>query len=332
MEAEVRAIDLGYGRVKLAKGEDRDGAAILDVFPSIVARAQGNLGEGYARQRNTVKVEYKGLIYEVGQDAILSTETSSVRKADLRFVYSDDYRILMRASIMKMALSRIRVLVLGAPVMNYGEVKEYLGKQYRGVIDLGNGASSVHVDDVMVLPQPIGGFIHYGKTNGIYERMKNEVTLVIDPGYYTLDWVVTRGLKPVPGKSGSHPGGMHSVLRAIANVFANHGVTNPHDLFFYDKIDRAIYAGERFTLFGKDYDLLQHAEVAQRVIENGMNALTASVGDPGNIDNIVLVGGAAKAYLSSLRRHFDKHEMHLVDNPAFANVAGFYEAGVEAIS
>ena len=329
LDKTVRSIDLGYGRVKFVKAVALDGNPITDAFPSIVARAQRSLGDGYSMERNTIPVEYGGVAYEVGQDVLLATGAYSTRTTDMGFIKSDPYHVLMMGCLKKMALEQIHLLVLGAPVLNYGEVKSYLQGRYTGQVDIGGGRR-VNIERVMVLPQPLGGLVRYGQLNGVYERMRDEVTLTIDPGFFTLDWMVSKGLSLVPGRSGSHPGGMAGIIRALAHEIAKAaGESNIENLFNMDKIDKALYSGARFTIYGKELDLKQYAGVAQRVVAEGLEALTASVGDASGVDNIILLGGAAHAYLSVLRRKFVKHEILLLDNPVFANVLGFQAAGEE---
>ena len=331
LDNTVRSIDLGYGRTKFVKAVAMDGNPITDAFPSIVARVQGSLGGGYSMERNTIQVEYGGVTYEVGQDVLLATSAYSTRTTDMGFIKSDPYHVLMMGCLKKMALERIDLLVLGAPVVNYLEAKVYLQRRYTGQIDIGGGRH-VNIERVMALPQPLGGLVRYGQMNGIHEQMRDEVTMTIDPGYFTLDWMVSKGLNLVPGRSGSHPGGMAGIIRAMAHEVAKAtGESNVENLFNMDKIDRAIYSGARFTIYGKEFDLKQYAGVAQRVVAEGLEALSASVGDASGIDNIILLGGAAPAYLSVLRRQFVKHEIHLLDAPAFANVLGFQAAGEEVM-
>lgn len=116
--------------------------------------------------------------------------------------------------------------VLGAPVSNYDEAKRYLAGHFQGNIDLGAG-QLVFVKTVLVLHQPLGGFAYLGKRFGVYDRIRNDTNLIIDPGHYTLDWMIAhggpKGLVMMPSRSGSFAGGTSSIIRTIASQIAATG-------------------------------------------------------------------------------------------------------------
>jgi len=326
----VRAIDLGYGRVKYTTGRDAGGGFLCGAFPSITGRAGSKrLGGGFFAERKTITVKFNNLDYEVGEDAILATGGYATRMLDMHYVRSDTYQVLMRGAIKMMNVDVIDVLVLGSPVVNFNEVRDYLRSQFVGRINL-DGAKTVDVRRVIVLPQPLGGYAWFGKENNVYERIRTQMNLIADPGYFTLDWMVSRGTNFIPERSGSHPGGMSAIIRAITREIAikeNSG--NLDSLFVWDNIDRYFYAGEPFTFKGRDYDLSRHVQAAKALIDNTVDALAAKVGGVHDIERIILVGGGAKHYASALRDRFSGFSIHTVENPEFANVQGFQYVGEE---
>lgn len=328
----VRAVDVGYGRVKFIKGRLPSGGYACESFPSVVGFAQSrSLGGGYFAERSTVTVAYKGAEYEVGPDALLSTGASSTRNLDMNYVRSDDYQILLRGALKMMGLPRIDVLVLGAPVANYEEAKEHLRSAFTGRIAV-DRSFEVRVESVLVLPQPLGGYAWHGRASGTYDRIRRELNLLIDPGYFTLDWLVALGTKIVPGRSGSHPAGMSSLVRLLASEVARASGGGMDSLFLWDAIDRHFSTGEPLRLMGRPYDLGRHSGAIERLLASAAEAIAARVGDARDIQNVILVGGPAKLYEPAIRKALPGHAIQVAEEPVFANVRGFQLVGEELAS
>ncbi|MDE3023714.1 MAG: hypothetical protein KGI54_18010, partial [Pseudomonadota bacterium] len=269
----IRAIDLGYGRVKLTAGKLDNGNNRCSAFPSIVGRAGGkNLGGGFFNERKTMVVRFNDLNYEVGEDAIMATSGHSTRILDMRYVFSDNYQVLMRGALKAMGDNHIDVLVLGAPVSNFMETRDYLRSSFKGIIDL-DGTRSVNIDKVIVLPQPLGGYAWFGKQHNIYARISKQLNLIVDPGYFTLDWMVSKGVNFSSERSGSHPGGISSIIRSVAREISQAEHTgNMDSLFTWDAIDQYFYANEPFLLKGREYDLSKHMQAAKMLVDEAVDA------------------------------------------------------------
>ena len=329
MESVVRAIDVGYGFTKFTSGKDDNGRYLCKSFASITAFAsKKTLGAGVFKERDTVNVMLEGQEYEVGQDAILAASGWSSRNLDMRFVYSESYKVLMLGALKMMNVPKIDVLVLGAPVSNFDDVKDYLRRQYTGTIEL-DANTKVEVSRVIALPQPLGGYAWLGKEQGNYEKIKHQLNLIIDPGYFTLDWLVARGTIQLPDRCGSYPGGMSAVIRALAAEISKKTNVDMNSLIVMDNIDRYFYEGKPFTLMGKEYDLKQHAAASRQVVSRAIEALSTKVGNQSDIENIILVGGGAKLFASGVRKAFPHHAILSSESSSFSNVLGFAAIGEE---
>src|SRR5690606_26267692 len=217
MISVVRAIDVGYGMTKYVLQSEGTGKFTCGSFPSLVTLGTGRqLGAGYFDERDTVLVQWQGQSYEVGADVSLALRGHNTRVLDASYIRSDDYQILIRGVLKRMGLSRLDLLVLGAPLLNFDQVSSALQASFTGTIDLG-AKERVEICRVVVLPQPVGGLAWSGsQSRGVAHQIKDR-TLLIDVGYFTVDWLVAEGTRVLPERSGSYPGGVSTLIRELAN-------------------------------------------------------------------------------------------------------------------
>lgn len=334
MTAIVRAIDVGYGNTKYVVFHERGEQVQCSLFPSTApqAGASTDLSGGVFQKRNTVTVEVNGVSYEVGRDARLAQDASYGRVLDSKYSLSDVYLALVRGAISYMGVSHIDVLVLGLPVNTFDTYQETLAERMTGVHRVPSPTSSdpsktveVEVRAVRVIPQPIGGFFDYAIRNNLYGRMKNQMNLLIDPGFYTLDWVVAHGVKMANARSGAHSGGMSAVLATMAEAIGRELGTQLND---YSLLDDAIRTGTSPRFFGKPFDIDRHIKIGKEKARQFVSVLANRVGNNGvDIDNIILAGGGAEFFKDLIQEKFPHHELVITDDPVFANVRGFQLAG-----
>lgn len=330
----VRAIDVGYGNTKFVVLRQGGGEVHCGIFPSVTPQASTtiDLGGDVFQRRNTAIVDVNGVSYEVGKDAMLAQDSSYGRTLDPSFALSDPYIALVRGAIYYMGVDHINVLVVGLPVNNFESKKEELEKRLVGEhsIPLSRGTSGrsgvkkVHVAQVRVLPQPIGAFFDYSMQEDRYSKMRNEMNLVIDPGYYTLDWVTARGTKIVNARSGAYSGGMSAVLSVLGEAVSKKLGTQLVD---YSMIDEALRSNTNPRFFGKEFDIQPYMALAKDKARQFVAVLANKVGSAADIDNILLAGGGAHFFKDIIAEKFDKHTINITPDPVFANVRGFQFAG-----
>lgn len=329
----VRAIDVGYGHTKFSVDSNGAGQVHCQRFPSIATLPAANtfVGAGF-RRRNTLQVRVAGQIYEVGPEVIDAVGPHATRHRDAQFVFSPHYSALVRGALKAMQVRALDALVLGAPVANHSEVADHLRRQFSGRIDL-DGEREVEVGQVLVLPQPLGGFAWLAEQHGIYDRVRAQLNLIVDPGYFTLDWLVAMGTRQRPERSGSHPAGVAAIIDGLLKAIAQgRGGALDANLELRERIDRALYEGSPFTLGSHAYDLAQHEGVIREVVHRGVTELRATVGSSADLENIVLVGGGAPIYLEPLKQAFPQHTVLSLSDPAFANVCGFQIVGERVLA
>ncbi|PLX74809.1 MAG: hypothetical protein C0607_09940 [Azoarcus sp.] len=327
----VRAIDVGFGNTKHTLFRPKRGEITCDFFPSIAPPMQSSgkidlAGQLYQRH-NVVNVRVGNVTYVVGKDAYLSQDASFGRTLDQSYAMSDAYMALVRGAIAYMNVPRIDVLVVGLPVNTHHELSEALADRLTGFHPIPGPEGSeveIEVGHVMVLPQPVGGFFDYSTRNKVYATLSKQVNLLIDPGYYTLDWVVAHGIKMVNTRSDAHEGGMSSILASIADKISQEIKTPIKDC---TRIDDAIRTGTNPRFNGKEFDLSEVIHVGEEKARQFISVLANKVGSAVDIDNIILVGGGAAFLQDEIQARFPNHTITIADDPVFANVRGFQLAG-----
>jgi plasmid segregation protein ParM len=332
----VRAVDVGYGNTKYVLSHQEGKDVVCRLFPSIApqAAATKDLAAGVFSRRNTATVEVNGMRYEVGKDAELAQDTSYGRILDAEYSMSDAYMALLLGALYYMRQPRIDMLVLGLPVHLHDQLATKLRNRVVGahVIPSPHDESQsqvmrVEVATAHVIPQPIGAFLDHSIRSMAYNRMKNEMNLLVDPGYYTLDWVVARGVKMVNARSGAHPGSMSAVLRAIGDAISP-ALGSP--ITDYSEIDNAIREDRNPYFFGHEFtDFPKYLAVGRKKARQFVQVLVSKVGHGIDIQNIILAGGGAAFFRGVIEEKFPRHNIQIAGEPVYANVRGFQLAGTQ---
>lgn len=329
-EKIVRAVDVGYGNTKFVQFHAPGGEIGCGLFPSLAPQASAgtDLTGGVFQRRNTVIIDVNRVRYEIGRDAKLAQDASYGRTLDADFSMTDAYMALVRGAISYMGVPHLDHLILGLPVSTHAQHHAALAKRMIGthrIPDQAGNQIEVAVRSVSVTPQPIGAFFDYTIRNNVYGRMRNQTNLLIDPGYYTLDWVVAHGVKMVNARSGAHSGGMSSIL---ATVGESVGEELGHQLSDFSAIDEAIRTGVSPRFFGKAKDITEHIRLGKEKARQFVSVLANKVGNGGvDIDNIIVAGGGAEFFRDLIQEKFPNHELVITEDPVFANVRGFQLAG-----
>jgi plasmid segregation protein ParM len=328
----VRAIDVGYGNTKFVVGTAQ-GDVQCDHFPSLVPLAATNdLGAGLLQRRSTFVVDVNGVRYEVGKDSVIAQGANPSRVLDPSFAKTDAYLALIRGAFCYMDTAEIGKLIVGLPVSTVKELGPDLERRLTGEhpIPAGNGKSQiVNVHSVKALAQPLGAFFDYTHRTNTYHDMKSQMNLIIDPGFFTLDWLLCKGIKPIDSRSNAHNGGMSSILRVLADEIGKRFKTQISDLSL---IDNALRHNKGIKVFGKEFPLDEFKPLIQAQAKQAVSALVANVGSGVDIENILIAGGGATIYFDAIKDAFPHHDIKIARDPIYANVRGFQRAGDQLMS
>lgn len=330
----VRAIDVGYGNTKFVKDRYINSSEIgCSIFPSLAPKASSSsfaMSEGFRDKRDTSRVLVAGVEYEVGPDSAMALGgTESGRVLIESYCETETYQALVNGALLRMDVDHIDVLVLGLPMSTWKARKEYLKDAMTGLHQV-SADREVLIERCIIAPQPLGGFYDHGMRNGSIRHMKDEVNLVIDPGFWTLDWVLAAGVTPIDQRSGAvNNGGVADLLRAVRDQLAIDFDTSEGEVGSIEKIDHRLRNGEPQRLFGRESERphREYLKIAQSRAADALRKMMASIGSTGDIDNIILVGGGQHIYADLIREQFPRHEIQIADNPVFSNVRGFQIIG-----
>lgn len=355
----VRAIDAGYGLTKSTLDVLEDGTIVCGHFASLAVSSDPQTMRSLnIRQRNTVDVTVDGAQFEVGPDILQAQTGNDVgREIGENWTQAPNYKAIMLGALHYMNQEVIDLLVLGLPVNQYLSEDRInrLRDAYKGTHALPNG-KSVKVKDVLVQPQPFGGYMdmadHLDDINALIaakrkkhldeegvdigldqikspdDLMGNHCILVVDPGEYTLDWLlVDRGGINTKASGAASDSGRHRVVNDVVRVLAQDLGRDipPANL---SRINDALRTGSVLKLGGKVVDLKKYSTViSQSVLDPISRLLEGLRGLEDRIDIILLVGGHPAIYESELAKRFPYTPIFLPPESLYANVRGFQQTG-----
>lgn len=342
--AVVRVVDVGFGDTKFLRNVLPNGACEWDNFQSIAAvstRANADIG-GVFDRLDLVSIDVDGIVFRVGRDAAYAQGAFDRQSRDNSFAHTPAYQALTLGALWHMQEPVIDRLVVGLPLNTYVANRDQLRKTLIGrhrlpSFDTGrldeNTDVEIEIKSVHVMPQPMGALLYHATSTKDVDLMSG-VSLVLDLGYYTLDFMVTRGTRMFPERQGAIEGGMSAA---------------------YDAIDRAITAAIRaeggmdVSLSDKLYlyaQALQHPDMTLRTsagcvelkpllrhldhaIEQQLKPVLTRIGNVSDIQHLILAGGGA-TYLEPLikNRFVGFESIFVADKPQYSNLYGYYTAGL----
>ncbi len=343
-DLSVRAIDVGYGNVKFTlRHVDMDKPIECSIYPSRSPMATGkSLTAELLRARDTVVVKVGEHEYEVGKQvnyAMGDNDESAVLERD--FCLTDAYLARLLGALYYMRcndpqgvpytpVSTIELLVVGLPVSTYKskDLVKSLTKRLTGYHELPN-ERSVEVKRVVALAQPLGAFYEYATQNKLLDMMKSQNTLIIDPGFFTFDWLLM-GENFIANDRMSHSvnRGVSAILECMADEINKQEGKNVRESKLVRLLEDHYRTGNPFILFNKEIDLSKYEEKGIAVVANeAVSQMVKLIGDGSDIHNIILAGGGAKFYQNAIQAKYPYHEVLIMKEPVFSNVRGFQIAG-----
>jgi plasmid segregation protein ParM len=320
----VRAVDVGFGNTKYVS--NIVGADIRCAnFPSIACPSMREPANqpGFER-RKTVAIPVNGLFYEVGPEVELAAGAFRATQMHDRYIETPEYLALLRGALAMMKIPAIDLLVLGLPVSSFAAKKSVLEKAMAGVHEIGHGRR-VTVKKVLAVAQPHGALVDFACQHQKAAAIEHELSLIVDPGSRTFDWLVARGMRLVQNKSFSANRGVSDMLQAIADEISADIGAPFSDI---DAIDRALRTGKKPTIFQKPYDLSKAMPIVHSIAQQAVASMMRWVGDAHSFQNIILVGGGAYLFKKAVKEAFPNHRVLEVKDPMHANVRGFQIAGM----
>lgn len=151
--------------------------------------------------------------------------------------------------------------------------------------------------------------------------------LVVDPGFFSVDWVVIANKDLHRHSSGTSLNASSVVLEEAARLMAkDHGAT-----VATEALENAMRAGKSSILvLGQRVELAPYLEQASQTVGDVVTqALLKSLRTEGSgFDLVVLVGGGAGFFRAAIQSAFPRLRVVSPKEPVYANARGFWLMGM----
>lgn len=323
MNIERVGLDIGYGDDKAVVL--RDGRLATVTFPAILGHAQAlsryTTGLGRATRRRATRLVHDGVEYYIGDDALRHSRTQAGRQ-DRRRIGSVEERVLALAALARLNI-RHAYIVTGLPILWFDDRKKLsrnlFGEHY---FTWGRQERHITIHQVVVLPQPFGGFYaHVLDATGRSTVPEKEILRTfacLDVGWNTTDMTVIKNLEPYDQWTGGARVGVRDLIQIVDDeVKRTYGLDlKPHEVQ-QDITDR------RIEVYGDYHDIADlvssaTASLAQQVVSTA----TDLWGNGERLSLILIFGGGGAYFGRDIRAAFPRNSI-LLPNPALANAIGF---------
>ncbi|OAI16270.1 hypothetical protein A1507_11985 [Methylomonas koyamae] len=318
----VLGLDIGYSNVKLAYG-DQLAPPTTKLFPAGAAPVE-HLPQAIDRASDALRVTLDGVAWGAGISVSKLSNWNRALHQD--YAHTDSYKALFHAALLSSERSVIDVLVTGLPVSQWQDrsVRQALANQLKGVHQV-TPKRQVAVEQVHVVPQPTGAFVEQLFTTGD-NRLNDGRVLVIDPGFFSMDWVLLNEGEIVSTSSGTSLEAMSILLDKTSQLICDdHGGNLPTE-----KIEDALRSGSNTVLLlGQEIILQDYLTAAARSTSAiALEAMKQSLRrEKGSIDIVLLAGGGASLYQNSTKEIFPLNPIFIPSQPTLANALGFFYFG-----
>lgn len=330
----IRSIDVGYGGSKFTVGV-KSSEPVCEIFESIVG-VNSPAPQGDVRPHDTVVSVIDGVRYECGRDGDVVVAKNEGRLEGVEYPRSPQYMALVNAALAYMDEEVIDLLMLGLPNSTYSSLKDALRDSMVGVhkflrVNPKTGREEeyqVEVKKVVVVRQALGGLIDVATIDDSkFEGLESEDSLIVDVGHYTLDWVYAKGMRPVEKLCDASNGhGASAIYKAIqAKIQSVTGETVD-----VNKIAARYSSGAPgVKVNGRLVEFSNFEADIKGVIRSALQNMLQKVDSSATMDNIVVVGGAAKDYAEVLADITKRDDILIPSDPRFSIVRGFQIIGMD---
>lgn len=327
----VLGIDIGYSNLKLAYGNSESGMKIA-LRPAGAAPADrfGSRFDGKA-QDDFLNVLVDGEPFVAG----VASDRAEMWSRSLHVDYSNtqSYKALFHAGLLLSEMPEIDMLVTGLPVSQYLDVarRTQLEEQFTGKHQI-TPKRSVTVKQVKVIAQPVGGLLDYMNQqdedgdDGSLQIDDEARVLVIDPGFFSLDWVLISNGQLQRQSSGTSLNASSVLLDQAGKLIASDHGSSPST----ESLENAIRKGKTsILLMGERVELEPYIDKASKLLasvtaDSIQKSLRVESVSP---DIVVLPGGGAKFFRKIIEETFPRIKVVVPRESVYSNARGFWLMG-----
>jgi len=320
----IKAVDLGFGQVKAMSDTGRV------EYPSAVGSfrpVRFTSGMEGQELKDKLCLEYAGKRYFIG-DIAFTQSAPRVTMNSERFTSHEGLALMMSALLL---LARCQAeemkLVAGLPVNEYAGLKDdysdtLKGKHYAQLISPDGKEGEFYrfdVDDVMILPQPIGTI--FDKVLDDAGELADKAlaggrVAVLDIGKHTVDLALTDSLQFVDRSSISfNDVGLFDAFKDLSLALKGEGYDLPADSL------------EPYIRGNRKLDCLptlkeqSFATQAEKIISRVLNTWP----DLWTFDKIYITGGGALVLGDYIASGLDSDKIEVCGGPTFTNCKGYHK-------
>lgn len=322
---KVVGMDIGYSNLKVAFGS-------VGEEPELVSKPAGaapseHIGQrivsGGADEPLRVLVDGKEFVAGCSYDRL----ENWARELHKDYSSTDSYRALFNAGLLMSGISEIDRVVTGLPTNQYFDegLRKHLIKTMKGEHQV-TPKKKIIVKDVKIVPQPLGGFVDYLYQLGDPSQVEDASILVVDPGFFSVDWVLLINGEFKRASSGTSLDATSVILDEACLLIAKDHGGNPGR----NKMENAVRSGRpTVSVFGARVEIAPYLSAAAASVGHIVcSQLQASMRkEESNVDAIVMVGGGASLFEPAIKNIFNKTPITVATDSVFANVRGFWRGG-----
>ncbi|MGL4446801.1 MAG: ParM/StbA family protein [Shewanella sp.] len=321
----VLGVDIGYSNLKLAFGQSGSAPKTI-ILPAGAGPADHmaeRIGGGDDETCLYVSVDNERWAAGICAGRLQSWE----RELHPEYPSTKTYKALFHAALLMAETESIDLIVTGLPVTQFNEPqrKSDLVNRLKGIHQV-TPKRTITVHDVKVLPQPAGAYMDLVQTGDDLGLIEEGRVVVIDPGFFSVDWVALDAGEIRYSSSGTSLQAMSVILETIDKLISeDHGAK-----VGMDRLERAMRTGLfDVLLFGEKVKILPYLNVAlKKVAPVALTAMRQSMRNESiNADLVLIAGGGATAYKEAAKEIFSRSKIIVPEQSVLANARGFWFYG-----
>ncbi len=323
-QKNIVALDMGYSNLKGAFGLHGTKVPSTFVKPAgaapITSMAQS---VGRTRQDDSIQIEIEGETWVAGVDP--SRLDRYERDLHEDYPSTNTYKALFSAGLIEAGMPEVDRLVTGLPVSQSKDkaLCNALKQRLTGTFQI-TPKQSVTVKRVDVIAQPVGAYMDFLFSKGDVDALEDASVLVVDPGFFSVDWVVIDSGDMIASAAGTSTEAMSYVLQeADTLIRADYG--KAVGLPFIEAAVRK-GRGQIAHVGGSQIDLSSYLDKASaKVAKTAMTKMRQSLRSlPRQPQIILMAGGGAANYQAVAQEVFPDAKVEMPEDPVTANVRGFW--------
>lgn len=328
----VTAIDVGYGNLKALGAFAGSPDAREIVLPAGAAplSAMPRRSDNSADLKGGEEVLVDGTRWAAGVEQLHIQNRARMTHDD--YPRTDEYHALFLAALARLGQRRVDVLVTGLPVSQfYGPNADKLIQDMRKRMQgrhMINADTQVEVGTVAVMPQPLGTFMGLAGQPEYAQLAKDDHirTLVVDPGFFSVDWVLMSGKSVLAKYSGTSKLATSHILTEAAELLSQ----EVGRVVTRDQLDAALRRQDDTLSVGFNRSCDYRAtimKVAGEVSTQVMGELKTSLRNAGAVDLVIVTGGGSFLYRDAIAAAYPGVDAAVPDDLVLGNARGYLTIG-----